>query len=166
MKAKAVCFFCFRKLWQTCAIILVLLAVTVSILKYTLPYANDYKDNIENYLHTKFDISLSIGSISASWQGSGPALVLENLSFKDNQTAPIALTIAKTSLELNLWESLKTLQLKSNYFVINGFHTSIKVANLIAKNEGEVSFEQKELIEELFLGDTGHFAIEIGRAHV
>lgn len=160
MKAKAVCFFCFRKLWQTCAIILVLLAVTVSILKYTLPYANDYKDNIENYLHTKFDISLSIGSISASWQGSGPALVLENLSFKDNQTAPIALTIAKTSLELNLWESLKTLQLKSNYFVINGFHTSIKVANLFAKNEGEVSFEQKELIEELFLGDTGHFAIE------
>lgn len=90
MKAKAVCFFCFRKLWQTCAIILVLLAVIVSILKYTLPYANDYKGDIETYLHSKFDVSLSIGSISASWQGSGPALVLEDLSFKDNETAPIS----------------------------------------------------------------------------
>ncbi|WP_372759952.1 YhdP family protein, partial [Pseudoalteromonas sp.] len=160
MKAKAVCFYCFRKLWQLSAIILVLLAVIVSILKYTLPYANDYKTDIEDYLHTQFDISLSIGSISASWQGSGPALVLEELSFKDNQTAPISLTIAKTSLELNLWESVKTLQLKSNYFVINGFHTTVNVANLFTSNEGEVSFEQKELIEELFLGETGHFAIE------
>lgn len=135
MKAKAVCFFCFRKLWQTCAIILVLLAVIVSILKYTLPYANDYKGDIETYLHSKFDVSLSIGSISASWQGSGPALVLEDLSFKDNETAPISLTIAKTSLELNLWESLKTLQLKSNYFVISGFHTSVNVGNLFNGNE-------------------------------
>jgi uncharacterized protein YhdP len=82
MKAKAACFFCLRKLWQICAITLVLLAVIVSILKYTLPYANDYKGNIESYLHEKFNISLSIGSISASWQGNGPALVLEDLSFK------------------------------------------------------------------------------------
>ncbi|ASM48680.1 hypothetical protein PESP_a0427 [Pseudoalteromonas espejiana DSM 9414] len=161
MKAKAVCFFCFRKLWQTCAIILVLLAVIVSILKYTLPYANDYKGDIETYLHDKFAISLSIGAISASWQGAGPALVLEDLSFKDNETAPISLTIAKTSLELNLWESIKTFQLKSNYFVINGFHTSVNIQNLFNNtNNEEVSFEQKELIEELFLGDTGHFAIE------
>ena len=161
MKAKAVCFFCFRKLWQTCAIILVLLAVIVSILKYTLPYANEYKGNIESYLHEKFEISLSIGEISASWQGSGPALVLENLSFKDNETAPISLTIAKTSLELNLWESLKALQLRSNYFVINGFHTSVNITNLFKTGDNdEVSFEQKELIEELFLGKTGHFAIE------
>ena len=132
MKTKAVCFFCFRKLWQTCAIILVLLAVIVSILKYTLPYANDYKGDIETYLHDKFAISLSIGAISASWHGAGPALVLEDLSFKDNETAPISLTIAKTSLELNLWESIKSFQLKSNYFVINGFHTSVNIQNLFA----------------------------------
>ena len=160
MKFKAACFYCVRKLWQISAVILVLLAVIVSILKYTLPYANDYKGDIESYLDDKFDISLSIGAISASWQGSGPALVLEELSFKDNQTAPISLTIAKTSLELNLWESLKSLQLKSNYFVINGFHTKVNVANLFAGNQDEVSFEQKELIEGLFLGETGHFAIE------
>ena len=161
MTVKAACFFCFRKLWQTCAIVLVLLAVIVSILKYTLPYVNDYKGDIETYLHDKFAVSLSIGVISANWQGNGPSLVLEDLSFKDNETAPISLTIAKTSLELNLWESLKTLQLKSNYFVINGFHTSVNVDNLFnGDDKGEVSFEQKELIEGLFLGETGHFAIE------
>lgn len=160
MKLKAACFFCIRKLWQISAVILVLLAVGVSVLKYTLPYANDYKSTLEEYLDAKYDISLSIGAISASWQGSGPALVLENLSFKDNQTAPISLTISNVSFELNIWESIKAQQVRSNYFVINGFHTTFKVSRLFSQNQRGVSFEQKELIEELFLGDIGHFAIE------
>ncbi|MBQ4832668.1 TIGR02099 family protein [Pseudoalteromonas sp. MMG010] len=161
MSAKTVCFFCLRKLWQICAITLVLLAVIVSILKYTLPYANDYKGNLEHYLHDKFNINLAIGTISASWHGNGPALVLEDLSFKNNESSPIALTIAKTSLELNLWESIKTFQIKSNYFVINGFHTTVNVSNVLNRNDDEdVSFQQIELIEELFLGETGHFAVE------
>lgn len=161
MEVKAVCFFCFRKLWQCCAISLVLVTVIISILKYSLPYANDYKGYIETYLDEKLNINLSIGAISASWQSNGPSLEIENLSFENNSTAPISLTIAKTSLEINVWESLKSLQLKSNYFVINGFHTNVNIIDLFenGKKEG-VSFEQKELIEELFLGDTGHFAIE------
>ena len=160
MKAKAVCFFCIRKLWQVCAITLVLLAVIVSVLKYTLPYANDYKDDIEDYLFDKFAVNLSIGTISASWQGKGPAIVLEDISFDDNKTSPIALTIAKASLELNLWETIKTWQLKSNYFVINGFHTDVDLSTMLNSKSNGVSFEQKELIEGLFLGKTGHFAIE------
>ncbi|MGS0534522.1 YhdP family protein [Pseudoalteromonas sp. SaAl2] len=160
MKAKTVCFFCLRKLWQVCAITLVLLAVIVSVLKYTLPYANDYKGDLEGYLHDKFAVNLSIGAISASWQGKGPAIVMEEISFEDNTTSPIALTIAKASLELNLWESIKTRQLKSNYFVINGFHADVDLPSMLNSADGEVSFEQKELIEGLFLGETGHFAVE------
>ena len=129
-------------------------------LKYTLPYANDYKGDLEGYLYEKFAVNLSIGAISASWQGKGPAIVMEEISFEDNTTSPIALTIAKASLELNLWESIKTQQLKSNYFVINGFHANVNLPSLLDSAEGEVAFEQKELIEGLFLGDTGHFAVE------
>ncbi|WP_300362648.1 hypothetical protein, partial [uncultured Pseudoalteromonas sp.] len=103
MKAKTVCFYCLRKLWQVFAITLVLLAVIVSVVKYSLPYANDYKDDIEAFLYERFDVNLAIGSISASWQGKGPALVIEDISFEDNQTSPIALTIDKASLEVNLW---------------------------------------------------------------
>ncbi|MCQ8879144.1 TIGR02099 family protein [Pseudoalteromonas shioyasakiensis] len=160
MKAKTVCFFCLRKLWQVCAITLVLLAVIVSVLKYTLPYANDYKGDLEGYLYEKFAVNLSIGEISASWQGKGPAIVMEQISFEDNTTSPIALTIAKASLELNLWETIKTRQLKSNYFVINGFHADVDLPTMLDSSGGEVSFEQKELIEGLFLGETGHFAVE------
>ncbi|BDF95504.1 hypothetical protein KAN5_23420 [Pseudoalteromonas sp. KAN5] len=151
MKAKTVCFFCIRKLWQICAITLVLLAVVVSVLKYTLPYANDYKGDIEDYLFDKFAVNLSIGAISASWHGKGPAIVLEEISFEDNKTSPIALTIAKASLELNIWETIKTRQLKSSYFVINGFHANVDLPTMLDSKSGDVSFEQKELIEGLFL---------------
>ena len=131
MKAKTVCFYCLRKLWQVFAITLVLLAVIVSVVKYSLPYANDYKDDIEAFLYERFDVNLAIGSISASWQGKGPALVIEDISFEDNQTSPIALTIDKASLEVNLWESVKTRQLKSSYFVINGFHADVDLPTML-----------------------------------
>ncbi|MEM5550313.1 YhdP family protein [Pseudoalteromonas neustonica] len=160
MKAKTACFFCIRKLWQACAITLVLLAVIVSVLKYTLPYANDYKGDLENYLYEKFAVNLSIGAISASWHGKGPSIVLEEISFEDNQTSPIALTIAKASFELNVWETIKTQQLKSSYFVINGFHANVNIPSMLDSKSTDVSFEQKELIEGLFLGETGHFAVE------
>ena len=162
MNTKTVCFYCIRKVWQVFAITLVLLAVIVSVLKYKLPYANDYKSNIETFLYEQFDVNLSIGSISASWQGKGPSLVLENISFEDNQTSPIALNIDKASLEVNLWESLKTRQLKSNYFVINGFHADVDLPTMLelSSEQQSNSFEQKELIESLFLGKTGHFAVQ------
>ena len=114
MQAKAVCFFCLRKAWQLFAITLVTLAVLVSALKYALPYANEYRDNIEALVQKQFNIDISIGQISASWEGNGPALVLESLSFKDNQNSPIAVEIAKTSLQLNVIESLRRLQIASN----------------------------------------------------
>ncbi|RZF79746.1 TIGR02099 family protein [Pseudoalteromonas sp. S4488] len=162
MKAKTVCFYCLRKLWQVFAITLVLLAVIVSVVKYSLPYANDYKDDIEAFLYERFDVNLAIGSISASWHGQGPALVIEDISFEDNQTSPIALTIDKASLEVNLWESVKTRQLKSNYFVINGFHADVDLPTMLdlGNNQQTSNFEQKELIEGLFLGETGHFAVQ------
>ncbi|MBQ4861407.1 TIGR02099 family protein [Pseudoalteromonas sp. MMG013] len=161
MQAKKICFFCFRKVWQIFAVALVVMAVLVSLLKYTLPYANDYKHDIETLINKQFGVDLAIGAISASWQGTGPALVLENLTFEDNQNAPIALSIAKTSLQLNVVESLKNWQLRSDYFVLNGFVADVNLQELNKlKSNDDSEFEQQSLIESLFLGETGHFSIQ------
>ncbi|CAM4113223.1 YhdP family protein [Pseudoalteromonas byunsanensis] len=161
MQVKTFCFFCIRKIWQVFAITLVTLAVLVSVVKYSLPYANDYRSDIENIIYQQLDVNISIGSISASWESEGPALVLENLTFVDNQSAPIALSIAKTSLQLNVLESLRNLQVRSNYFVLEGFSAQVDVAKLAEVNDsGSADFEQQSLIESLFLGETGHFSIQ------
>ncbi|KAF7775570.1 hypothetical protein PCIT_a1782 [Pseudoalteromonas citrea] len=161
MQAKKICFFCFRKVWQVFAVALVVLAVFVSVLKYALPYANDYKHDIETLINKQFGVDLTIGAISASWQGTGPSLVLENLTFADNQNAPIALSIANTSLQLNVIESLKNWQLRSDYFVLNGFVADVNLKELSnLQTNSDSNFEQQSLIESLFLGATGHFSIQ------
>ena len=161
MQVKTLCFFCMRKIWQVFAITLVTLAVVVSVIKYSLPYANDYRDNIERMIQQHFDVSLSLGSISGSWESNGPALVLENLTFVDNERSPIALTIKKASLQLNVLESIKHWQIRSNYFVLDGFSAQVDLAQLaVANDSAGAEFEQQALIESLFLGETGHFSIQ------
>ncbi|WP_440054888.1 YhdP family protein [Pseudoalteromonas sp. T1lg65] len=159
MQAKAVCFFCLRKAWQLFAITLVTLAVLVSAVKYALPYTNNYRQQIETMLQEQFNVDMSIGKISASWQGNGPAIVLESLSFTENASTPIAIEIAKTSLQINLIQSIRQWQLVSNYFVIDGFKAVVDIPALSVTQE-DSEFDQQALIEALFLGDVGHFAIQ------
>ena len=102
------CFSCIRKIWQFFAISLVLLAVLISVLKYSLPHANEYKSHFENLILEEFNVELSIGNISAGWQGKGPALELNDISFQSNSLSPIKLEIKQTRLHINL---LQTLQL-------------------------------------------------------
>ncbi|CAH9063249.1 hypothetical protein PSECIP111854_03186 [Pseudoalteromonas sp. CIP111854] len=161
MQVKTFCFFCIRKVWQVFAITLVTLAVLVSVVKYSLPYANDYRENIEDIIHQQFGVSLSLGAISASWESNGPALVLENLTFVDNESSPIALSITRTSLQLNVLESFKNWQIRSNYFVLDGFSAQVDLTEFDRVNDSDNTvFEQQSLIESLFLGDTGHFSIQ------
>ncbi|TMP30054.1 TIGR02099 family protein [Pseudoalteromonas rubra] len=161
MQLKTVCFFCVRKMWQVFAVTLVLLAVLVSVVKYSLPYANEYKNDIESLLYQQLGVELNIGSISASWQGNGPALVLRDVSFEDNLRSPISLHIAQTSLQLNLVESVRQWRLVSSYFVLDGFDATLDIDAMTTGMEGNSGeFEQQALIEELFLGDTGHFAVQ------
>ncbi|ESP95331.1 YhdP family protein [Pseudoalteromonas luteoviolacea] len=159
MHPKTICFFCIRKVWQIFAVTLVMIAVLVSLLKLSLPYANDYKNSIESLIYRQLNVELSIGSISASWQGTGPALLLENVSFEDNQNAPISLHIDNTSLQVNVVQSLRQWQLVSNYFVLDGFKANIHLDRLDLQGDSG-DFEQQALIEGLFLGETGHFAVQ------
>ncbi|ALO40756.1 YhdP family protein [Pseudoalteromonas phenolica] len=161
MQVKAVCFFCLRKVWQLIAVTLVLLAVLVSVFRYSLPYANDYKHDLEVLINEQFDVDLRIGSITASWEGVGPALVLENVTFDDNNNSPIRLRIDNTSLQINVIESLRFLQLRSDYFVLEGFAADVDLNALdISTQQSDTEFEQQALIESLFLGESGHFAIK------
>ncbi|MBQ4812135.1 TIGR02099 family protein [Pseudoalteromonas luteoviolacea] len=154
-----------RKVWQVFAVTLVTLAVLVSLLKLTLPYANDYKSSIESLIYEQLNVELSIGSISASWQGTGPALLLKNVSFEDNQASPISVQIESTNLQVNVVESIRQWQLISNYFVLDGFKANIYLDKLdLGNSSGE--FEQQALIEGLFLGDTGHFSVQNSEIHL
>ncbi|SFD30079.1 YhdP family protein [Pseudoalteromonas denitrificans] len=157
------CFFCARKIWQFFAITLVLIAVLISVLKYSLPHANDYKSHFEQLIFEKFNVELSIENISAGWEGKGPALELNGISFQSNSLSPIKLEIKQTRLHVNLWQTLLDGQFRSSYFVLDGLKANIDLPELInssQQNDSDSSNNQLDLFEGLFLGEIGHFALE------
>ena len=82
-----------RKLWLLCAIVLVLFAVLLSVLRYTLPYLDEEKHLIEDYLSAQYGINLTIDSLSAAWQGTGPSIVLNGVEFMQNDLSPVELRV-------------------------------------------------------------------------
>ena len=79
-KLSAVATYIVRKLWTLVAITLVVFALLMSLLRYSLPLLNDKKHMFEDYAKTEYGVALKIESISASWQGVGPALVLQGVT--------------------------------------------------------------------------------------
>lgn len=111
--------------WVTLATCILLLAVLITTIKYTLPLADDYKSNIEEYVFDNFGAKISIGEIGASWQTSGPVVTLYDLSLEPSVKAPLDISIAETQLKVNFWQSLMQQRFVSESFVLDGVHSNI-----------------------------------------
>ena len=66
-RAKRICFYCLHKFWLALAVLLVLLAVFISVLRYSLPYADSYKHHIEQLILDRYGADVNIGELSSSW---------------------------------------------------------------------------------------------------
>lgn len=160
-KVRHTCFWCLRKIWQIFAISLVLVAVLVSLLKYTLPYANDYKGEIEALLTGQVGTDIAIGSISAGWEHTGPALVLNQVSFGKEQSLALGLYVEQSRLHVNVWQSVLQRRLVSNYFVLSGLEAKVDLNQTMPSgSQNQDSANLIEVLETLFLAESGHFAVE------
>ena len=111
--------------WATLASVILLLAVLVTAIKYSLQFADDYKSDIENYVYDNFGAKISIGEIGASWQASGPVVQLYDLSLKPSPQAPLDISIEETQLKVNFWQSLLQQRFVSESFVLDGVKSKI-----------------------------------------
>ncbi|RUO26666.1 TIGR02099 family protein [Aliidiomarina minuta] len=112
--------FIIRKLWLTLALLLVLAAVALSVARYSLPYLDHYRADIEQLVEDYYGQQVSIGSLSADWTASGPSLVLQDLELQLDEDYPFQLTVDSTHLVLNFWQSLWDRQLLLDNFILRG----------------------------------------------
>jgi uncharacterized protein (TIGR02099 family) len=164
-KTKSVSFYAaylIKKLWALVALSLVVVAVTLSVVRYSLPYMNDQKHHLEQWLSGQVGAELKIGEISAKWQGVGPAIILrdiqliQNTPFIQNSPSPISLTIAETAIEVDFWQSVRAGQIQSNKFDLREMELSIDVASL---EQEETQYPIVEALEKLFLQQLQLFSI-------
>lgn len=121
-----------HKLWLLFAIGVMTLAVIVTLLRFGLPYATGYKSDIEQLIKQETGATVRIGTLSAGWQGTGPALLLQQVDVATEQQKSL-LHVGEARIRLDFWGSLRHLQLKADHFELSGL---------------QVQFDSKYLLEQ------------------
>ena len=145
-----------KKLWSCAAILLVLVAVAISVVRYTLPYMDGQKHRIEQWVEGQYGVEINIGNITAQWKGAGPAIVLEDLQLVQNAQSPLSLDIEKTVIELDFWDSVLARQVRSQRFDLNGLN--LKVDLTLMNQEGS-DFPVVSALKQLFLEQLQSFSV-------
>ena len=145
-----------KKLWGCAALILVLVAVSISLLRYSLPYMNEQKHHLESWLSEKVGAEIKIGGIDAQWQGMGPAILLREIVLVQNEKSPVNLRIDETAIEIDFWQSVLARQIQANEFDLHNMQLTLDLASLKTK---ESDYPIVEALEELFLQQLQSFSI-------
>jgi len=145
-----------RKLWTVIAVTLVVFALLMSLLRYSLPYLNEKKHLLEDYAMTHYGVNLAIDRIDAQWQGSGPALVLHDVKLTQDTRSPIELSIENINVKIKFWDSVLTGQLRSQNFDLEGLNLNVNVQQIETSNN---SFPIVDALENLFLEQLQLFSI-------
>ena len=146
-----------RKVWLAFAVLTVSLALLITVLRYTLPYMDNQKSYIENWLFDSYGAEVDIGYISAIWKARGPAIVLKDVTLVRNESSPIAFSIDETQVELDLISSLQSWQINSKRFNLIGMQMEIDLAELQGGDQG--SFPIVDALQTLFLEQLQRFSV-------
>ncbi|MFT5161485.1 MAG: hypothetical protein ACI9FJ_000049 [Alteromonadaceae bacterium] len=161
MKIGGVCFFCIKKMWQTIAALLVITAVIISILKYSLPHIGLYRDDIQQWVQQEYGADIYIGNITAGWDGIGPAILLQNISLLPNKTTPLDLVIKEVRLKLDFFSSIREAHLTSDYFILDGVVATLDSSLLLQGSTANASENAPVLdaLSQLLLGQLKEFSV-------
>ncbi|AXT38301.1 TIGR02099 family protein [Alteromonas sp. BL110] len=149
-----------KKFWLLLAVLLVLFALVLSAARYALPHIEHNKHLLENYINEQYGVNLSIKSVHAVWQRSGPSIVLNSVSLAKNDASPVALDIRQIYVELDFWESLRHQLISSNRFELRGLELDIDADRL--SGDGKNNFPVVKALERLFLEQLQSFSLEDG----
>lgn len=152
------------------AIMLVLLAVAMSSLRLMLPYAENYRLNLQHYVNDNYQLNLVIGNLDAGWLKLGPSLVAKNVSLL--QTEQASIFIDKIDISVDFWASIKARQIITNDFTLTGAKifvdkNAIETQLDIKTPKQRSSLDKKqpskiatfERITKLFLTQIDHFSM-------
>ena len=151
-----------KKLWLGLAVVLVLFAVLLSVLRYSLPYLENKKPLFEAYISEQYGVDLTIGRLKADWQQSGPVVVLDNVTLSQSASSPIALDVANIAIEINFWQSLVNAQLSSSEFNLQGLNLVID-SDQLESSEDNRRFPIVDALNDLFLEQLERFSLRDGK---
>jgi len=143
-----------NRTYKCLAILLVVFAVLISALRLFLPYAHNYRQDLQNYINDKYNSNVIIGSLEMGWKSSGPTLVAANVSLIQTDSAEIY--IQAFDMNVDFWGSIRNQRLITRDFSLNGVKVLFDKTTL--SESGNDSFLMNN-IYELFLSQIGQFSV-------
>ena len=153
-----------RWLYKSIAILLVLIAVLLSCVRLMLPYAENYRDNLQNYINDQYQTNIIIGAINMGWSSSGPTLLAENISLLDAQG--VAISVGSFEVEMDFWKSLRYQEFITTNFTLNQANIYVD-PELLEQSEAET--EQHVVLDKLshlFLTQIPRFVVKNSQVEV
>ena len=138
-----------KHLYKLLAILLVIFAVSISALRLFLPYAHNYSQNVEDYINTRYNSNISIGSLSMGWRESGPTLITQQVELLSRHDSKIY--IGSLEVEVDFWRSIRSGQLVTTDFVISGAKLEFEQTALVNSTDNIAANESdnNDLIDSL-----------------
>ena len=154
-----------NRLYKTVAILLVLLAVLISAFRLFLPYVQHYKIPLQDYLNEISQTNISIGSLSMTWQRSGPILVIGDVQILETERASVF--IKRLELQVDFWRTLTEQSLITKNLILSGAQVDISQSLWLSSKEDNIpdivdtknEANDIEVISNLFLHSIKRFSI-------
>lgn len=156
---KKALFYFLHKLWLILAVVVVLLAVLISVLRYSLPYADHYKHRLEQLIAEQYGSVVQIGEMTAAWQKFGPTLILKDLNLFAEQEIP-PLYIAEIRVRINFWHSLMQRQLVAAHFELQGVTYYLDSHQILSRPQGVADTQPlMQALDQLFFHQLKYFSV-------
>ncbi|MCH1930260.1 TIGR02099 family protein [Shewanella sp. A25] len=121
-----------RVCWQLLAVVLVLFALTVSLIRGLLPQVDEIRHQVVEYVKSEYHIDVKVGGLSAQWQAFGPALSIDNLIIPPQEKIPVTVLVKRVQIKLDFWQSLLTTSARIENVNFDGVQLALDMDKLSA----------------------------------
>ncbi|MGL5487330.1 MAG: YhdP family protein, partial [Shewanella sp.] len=128
-----------RFCWQLLALILVLFALTVSLIRGLLPQVDEVRQQLVEYVKSEYQINIQVGELSAQWQAFGPAVTIDDLVIPPQEKLPVTVLVKQVQIKLDFWQSLLTTSPRIEDVNFEGVHIALDMDKLSGSTTGRVS---------------------------
>ncbi|MGL5390538.1 MAG: YhdP family protein, partial [Shewanella sp.] len=119
-----------RVSWQLLALLLVLFALGVSLIRGLLPKVDEVRQQLVQYVLSEYQIDVHVGKLSAQWQAFGPEVNIHNLVIPPQDKLPVTLIINRLQIKLDFWQSLLTQSPRIEDVIFDGVNVGLDIDKL------------------------------------
>ncbi|PYE33332.1 uncharacterized protein (TIGR02099 family) [Idiomarina fontislapidosi] len=147
----------FHKLIWLSAILLVMAAVLLSLLRYGLPYFPDLTNPLERQVSASLGQQVNINQLALSWRQQGPAIELSNFKLGDEATDALSVDVDRLWVVIDFWESITERQWVLQQFILEQADIRLDLRRMGQDGNRSVEFDQ---VEQLFLSQLESFSFQ------